>query len=375
MSVYERPCRRKTCQGRKKKCKHRHWYYDFQLGGVQYRGAVQEARTRPQAEQAETRIKNDVFEGKYGVARMEPILFSEFVKKTYLPYAREHKRSFKTDEWRSEILVKHFGKKYLHEITKEMIDDFKMLMRNSITQYKRRRSPRDVNSFIEILSRIFSLAVENDRLVKNPCAKIEFFTLVKALPRYFTYEEEERILAAATGTLAHLKPYVIVGIHAGLRPPSEIFGLKKSDVDFERNVLRAGTKTDEEREIPMSTEVREALLELHEANKESEYFFVNRSGRQMKLVKNGFRKLLNNAKVKKASSYTMRHTFGTRLGEAGYNAYEIMELMGHRDIKTSKIYVHPTDARKRAAVESISRAPHQIPAAKESGVQLQVVNG
>ena len=57
-----------------------------------------------------------------------------------------------------------------------------------------------------------------------------------------------------------------------------------------------------------------------------------------------------------APTHTMRHTFGTRLGEAapGYNAYEIMALMGHTDIKTSVRYVHPTDPRKRAAVESIT---------------------
>jgi integrase len=51
----------------------------------------------------------------------------------------------------------------------------------------------------------------------------------------------------------------------------------------------------------------------------------------------------------------MRHTFGTRMGEAGYSSYEIMALMGHHDIKTSAGYVHGTDGRKRAAVEAIQR--------------------
>jgi integrase len=64
-------------------------------------------------------------------------------------------------------------------------------------------------------------------------------------------------MSTITGTLAHLRPIVIVGIGTGLRPPSEIFNLRRSDVDLERNVLRAGTKTDEEREIPMSEAVRE----------------------------------------------------------------------------------------------------------------------
>jgi hypothetical protein len=54
------------------------------------------------------------------------------------------------------------------------------------------------------------------------------------------------------------------------------------------------------------------------------------------------------------------------LGEMGYTSFEIMGLMGHRDIKTSARYVHSTDGRKREAVESVSRtSPHEIPTKEE----------
>jgi integrase len=104
--------------------------------------------------------------------------------------------------------------------------------------------------------------------------------------------------AALTGTLAHLRPIAIVGIGTGLRPPSEIFNLRRSDVDFERNVLRAGTKTDEEREIPMSEAVREVLLELYNRNAGGEFLFVSRrTGDRFKEVKNGFRRALERLAV------------------------------------------------------------------------------
>jgi integrase len=196
--------------------------------------------------------------------------------------------------------------------------------------------------------------VESVKIERGP--KVELYTIPRKRPRYFTHEEEEKLMEQLTGTLSHLLPYVIVGIGTGLRPPSEIFGLKKSDVDFERDVLRAGTKTNEEREIPISPEVKEVLLELHRQNPLSEYFFVNQFGKQRKVVKNGFRKALDNAGIKNASSYTMRHTFGTRLGAAGYNSYEIMALMGHKNIQTSAIYVGAVDERTRAAVQSVFRS-------------------
>jgi integrase len=39
---------------------------------------------------------------------------------------------------------------------------------------------------------------------------------------------------------------------------------------------------------------------------------------------------------------SIRHTFGTRLGEAGADAFTIMRAMGHSSITVNQKYVHPT---------------------------------
>jgi integrase len=103
---------------------------------------------------------------------------------------------------------------------------------------------------------------------------LEPFGAWKTKGRYFTHEEEGLLMTTMTGTLSHLRPIAIVGIGTGLRPPSEIFNLRRSDVDFERNVLRAGTKTDEGREIPMNKDVHMVLLELYKRETGSDYLFV-----------------------------------------------------------------------------------------------------
>jgi integrase len=257
-----------------------------------------------------------------------------------------------------------------------MIEGFKTIRRNSTTVRGVRLSQTSVNRELEILSKIFTKAKDFGKVDRNPCRQVERFKNRKVIPRYFTHDEEDRLMAAMTGTLAHLRPIAIVGIGTGLRPPSEIFNLRRSDIDFERNVLRAGTKTDEEREIPMSEAVREVLLELYNRNTESEFLSVSwRTGSRFKEVKNGFRGALKDAGIKGARLYTMRHTFGTRLGEACYSSYEIMALMGHRDIKTSAGYVHGTDGRKRAAVEAIQRLrPVKSPAEAEKAELRLAVN-
>jgi len=50
--------------------------------------------------------------------------------------------------------------------------------------------------------------------------------------------------------------------------------------------------------------------------------------------------------------HDLRATFGTRLGEAGFDAFTIADLMGHSDVRTTRRYVRATERNKRAAVEA-----------------------
>ena len=51
--------------------------------------------------------------------------------------------------------------------------------------------------------------------------------------------------------------------------------------------------------------------------------------------------------------YSLRHTYGTRLGEAGADAFSIMRLMGHSSITVSQRYVHPSPEAFERAVERL----------------------
>ena len=73
------------------------WHYAFCIRGVRYRGALPEARTKFQAAKAETKIRQDVYEGRYGRATGE-MSFEKFVEDVYKPWARENKRSFENNE-------------------------------------------------------------------------------------------------------------------------------------------------------------------------------------------------------------------------------------------------------------------------------------
>jgi integrase len=51
--------------------------------------------------------------------------------------------------------------------------------------------------------------------------------------------------------------------------------------------------------------------------------------------------------------HSLRHTFGTRLGESGADAFTIMKLMGHSTVMVSQRYVHPSPESVERAFEKL----------------------
>lgn len=53
--------------------------------------------------------------------------------------------------------------------------------------------------------------------------------------------------------------------------------------------------------------------------------------------------------------HSLRHTFGTRLGESGADVFTIMKLMGHSSVTVSQRYVHPSPEAVETAMERLER--------------------
>jgi integrase len=59
--------------------------------------------------------------------------------------------------------------------------------------------------------------------------------------------------------------------------------------------------------------------------------------------------------IKRFRLYDLRHTFLTRLGEAGADAFTIQKVAGHSTITISQRYVHPTEERIEDAFSRLER--------------------
>ncbi len=325
------------------------WHYDFMIKASRYRGVIPEARTKAQAERAETQIREDVYGGKYEKATAPS--FETFVKEEYLPWSRLNKRSWRSDVEYTNVLLQEFGKLNLDEITPGQIERFKRQRRASITRRGKERAPASVNRELEVLSRIFTLAIEQDRVSANPCRKVKKLLMDNVRTRYLSTEEEARLLGILKGRLVHLRPIVIVAIDTGLRR-GELLGLEKEQVDFSLRVINVKrTKSGKGRTVPMTPRVQETLLDVFAESGSSRYVFANPdTGRPMTDVKHSFTTAVRAAGLEDFTFHDLRHTFGTRLAASGADVVKIRELMGHASITTTMRYMHASDAGKRDAI-------------------------
>ena len=68
-------------------------------------------------------------------------------------------------------------------------------------------------------------------------------------------------------------------------------------------------------------------------------------------LKKQHRKALSLSKVRPFVLYSLRHTFLTRLGESGCDAWTLARIAGHSSIAISSRYVHPSENAVLDAVE------------------------
>lgn len=73
--------------------------------------------------------------------------------------------------------------------------------------------------------------------------------------------------------------------------------------------------------------------------------------------------------------HSLRHTFGTRLGESGADAFTIMRLMGHSTVTVSQRYVHPTPESVELAIGrltalNLQRVPTNSPTTGKAGTAV-----
>jgi integrase len=90
--------------------------------------------------------------------------------------------------------------------------------------------------------------------------------------------------------------------------------------------------------------------------KASEFVFPSpKTNGKLDNVKRSFNRAKSDAKITDFHFHDLRHTFATRLVDAGVSITVLAELLGHSDIRMTKRYAHATEKSKRDAVRVLSK--------------------
>lgn len=354
------------------------WTVDFRIRqgkgqlSIRHREAVSEARTKYEAEQAEIRIKERIRqekEEKEKPPRPVDQPFADFVEKVYLPWAENNKKQHGCDRSILHMWVDlpSLKGKTVREVSQFDIEAAKIHRRRGKTRFGNERSPRTVNTELIVISSVFHRAIEHKLIAENPCSGVRRLETDEGPCRYLLPDEEERLIKFAQEGAGYLVPLITLGTGTGMRL-GEMRRLRKSEVNFIRDLIFVAHpkwKNDPRRTkgIPISRKVREALIEWTPQT-DSEYVFPSPQNPKRPIGQTAVSKALRAACQKAGLSgvgyHTLRHTFGTRLGERGERIEVIAELMGHADISMTRRYVHSSLESKRAAVEKATLQPADV---------------
>jgi integrase len=170
---------------------------------------------------------------------------------------------------------------------------------------------------------------EEKRLIKSLDPRRD----VKGLPAY-----EERI-PLLKREMNDMYDFFILLLDTGGRH-GEVCTLEWSRINLEeRTISLWRPKVKNESILFMTDRVYDILCKRFK-NKLNQFVFNNRAGGAKGYTPSTLRKAFKRAGLPDCSAHTLRHTHASRLIQNGLSIYEVKEMLGHADIRTTLRYAH-----------------------------------
>jgi site-specific recombinase XerD len=226
----------------------------------------------------------------------------------------------------------------------------------------RDNGPAAVNRTVTILRNFYRAIVAMGHLDPrlNPMAG---FPKIKAaarkLPTILDTEETTRLIGAARpNTVLGVRDRAIVGLlyGTGIRA-TECAELREGRVDLRANTVTVRGKGGHERTVPFNDEVAALLreyIQVRGLQLPQAPFFRSKFGKNVSrgTIYERIRTLGRRARISKPlSPHRLRHTFASHLVREGINLVTIRDLLGHRQITSTQVYLHVTAQDLRSAAE------------------------
>ena len=320
------------------------YYIDYRYEDGRFRENV--GKSKSIAETIIAKITSEIAENRFlNHKREQKIRFDVFADEYIELYAKTNNIAWKRSIVPNmNALRRFFAHLTLTEITPHIIEKFKVERVKEV-------SPAATNRALTLLKSMFNRAIEWNKFnLSNPVSKVKFFREDNHKLRYLEKEEINKLVDNCDESL---RPVIIVALNTGMRK-AELFGLKWTDIDFNKNVIHLlRTKNGDKREIPMNEAVRTAITE-SKMHYHSEFIFCTQTGRAYTDIRRAFARSLKRAGIIDFRFHDLRHTFASQLAMASVDLNTIRELLGHKSTRMTIRYAHLSSNHKNQAVDLLN---------------------
>lgn len=328
------------------------WWMRFTYNGTLMREST-ETQDRKLAERIYHSVLGKIAEGKwFDCLPGDDKTFREMMDRYLTEYTDRNKAlsSQRRDRGMADRLVGFFGDMTLTAIAPRLIADYKSKRRQDGV------SPKTINNELTLMSHAYNLCVREWEWVRdNPVKRVSREKVRNTIERWLTLEEEERLLVVSPLWLQQL---IVFAVSTGLRH-REILHLQWPQVDLARKtVVILEQKNKSIDTLPLNARALAVLKERAKVRHlTSQYVFFTATGRPI-LVNNVLRGLY--AAVKKVNMshlrfHDLRHTFATRLVQAGVDLYTVQKLGRWKTLSMVMRYAHHHPESLRAGTEVLDR--------------------
>lgn len=242
-------------------------------------------------------------------------------------------------------------------------------------------APATLNKYKSTLSGVYSLAVEREMLEVNPCRSVKHFKVELGVPRWLSFEEEDKIRAVIDGWISKTPEHhrltrlwlrehhneITIAIGTALRK-SNVYGLTWSMCDFDNRLLVIPkTKPGRPHVVAMTDDVLAALEDQRRIQDE-----ITKVGRRVEVTEDTrgaagdrvfsisenrewWKAAVKAAKIPHVRWHDLRHTSASRLAMAGANQKVIQTVLGHSTMAMSARYTHLHPDHLHAAMSALNR--------------------
>lgn len=323
----------------------RNWWVTWNdQDGKRHRRSTGVANRRLAEALAAKWVKDGFMEEHFG--KKPDVPFSEAV----LRYAKAHKRDHpQTFQRVTRYRLKHFQERFkgfmLSDFTLPVIQDY---MDERFETVSRGAVQKDAAILKAILNK-----AHREGLTDTP-PRFPKFKVLKHRTRWLTLEEEKRLTDAAS---SYLVPLIRFAVDTGGRL-SELMRLDWRHVEMKHGRIRfTDTKNGEDRTIRLCNSALEMLAAIGPKDSGPVFTF---KGRPVKSMKTAFNRARERAGLQDLRFHDLRHTFASRLVQAGIPLYEVMHLTGHKSLEMVQRYSHLAPDYADRAIQALNAIGHDL---------------